>query len=157
MIFPNTYPDFSQLPDAGPPYYPHVVFCPDGTLLAMTYYNAPRYHCYTRRSTDNGNTWGEIRRETALNVWAPRMKALDKDTLILTGRDIEEKATVAWFSIDNGESWGSKLIVDRPKYPGSYAYTDSISAGDGKFWGFTSSPQVAEKGDIVGVLLEVRR
>ena len=64
---------------------------------------------------------------------------------------------MAWFSTDNGETWGHKLILDKPQFPGSYAYTDSITAGNGQFWVFTSSPQFAGKGDIVGVLLKVTR
>jgi hypothetical protein len=155
VIFPINYPDFTGLKDAGPPYYPNVVFCPNGSLLAMTYHTPPVGHCYSRRSSDNGGMWGPIKKETELPVWAPRLKNLDASTLILTGRDIEEKATVAWFSTDNGETWGNKLVVDKPKCTGSYAYTDSIDAGDGTFWVFTSSPQTEGKGDIVGVMLEV--
>ena len=157
VIFPTDYPNFANLKNAGPPFYPHVIFCPDGSLLAMTYHTPPKNHCYSRRSHDNGKTWGPIIKERGLRLWAARMKRMDEDTLIVTGRDIRERATVAWFSTDNGESWGHKLILDKPKFPGSYAYTDSIAAGDGKFWVFTSSPQSAGKGDIVGVLLDVTR
>jgi hypothetical protein len=155
VIFPTDYADFAELDNAGPPFYPHVVFCPDGSLLAMTYHTPPRHHCYSRRSTDNGKTWGPIKKEFQLKLWAPRMKWFAAQTLIVTGRDIGEKATVAWFSTNNGKTWGNKLIVDKRRFPGSYAYTDSISAGDGKFWVFTSSPQSKGKGDIIGVLLEV--
>ena len=95
-------------------------------------------------------------KETNLKLWAPRMKRFDEETLIVTGRDIEEGATVAYFSGDSGRTWGNKLVVDKPKYKGSYAYSDSIDAGDGRFWVFTSSPQSEGKGDIVGVLLEGR-
>ena len=83
------------------------------------------------------------------------MKRFGAQTLIVTGRDIEEVATVAWFSTDNGKTWGNKMIVDRPTFSGSYGYTDAISAGGGDFWVFTSSPQTQGKGDIIGVLLEV--
>jgi hypothetical protein len=157
VIFPTDYPDFVNLKNAGPPFYPHVVFCRDGSLLALTYHTPPKNHCYSRRSHDNGETWEPIIKETKLPLWAPRMNRLDEHTLIVTGRDIGERAAVAWFSTDNGETWGHKLILDKPKFPGSYAYTDSITAGDGQFWVYTSSPQSAGKGDIVGVLLEVTR
>ena len=130
---------------------------PDGSLVAMTYHTPPKNQCYSRRSHDNGKTWGPIVKETGLRLWAPRMNRLDEDTLIITGRDIGQRATVAWFSTDNDENWGHNLILDNPQFPVSYAYTDSIGAGDGKFWVFTSSPQSAGKGDIVGVLLEVTR
>ena len=155
IIFPTYYPDFDKLHESGPPFYPHVVFCPDGSLLAMTYHTPPRHHCYSRRSLDNGKTWQPITKETSLRLWAPRMNRLDEQTLIVTGRDIELHATVAWFSTDNGNSWKHRLIVDKPSHAGSYAYTDSISAGDGRFWVFTSSPQSEGRGDIIGVLLEV--
>jgi len=157
VVFPTDYPGFETLKNAGPPFYPHVVFCCDGTMLAMTYYTTGKHFCYTRRSADNGRTWGAIRAETDLKLWAPKMEVLDRETLIATGRDIGERAAVAWFSTDNGHTWGHKLILDKPTYPGSYAYTDSISAGDGKFWVFTSSPQSRGKGDIAGILLEVRK
>jgi len=68
---------------------------------------------------------------------------------------IAEKATVAWFSTDSGRTWDNKLVLDKPRYLGSYAYTDSIGAGIGRFWVFTSSPQSEGKGDIIGVLLEL--
>jgi len=154
IIFPNDYPDFGTLKDAGPPYYPHVLFCPDGSLLAMTYYTKPKHYCFSRRSADNGYTWGEIKGLTELNLWAPRTNVLDDQTMIATGRDIDERATVIWFSTDNGDTWSDKMILDRPKHSGSYAYTDSILIGDGRFWVFTSSPQSEGKGDIIGVLLE---
>lgn len=155
-IFPYDDPDFPKLKEAGPPFYPHVVLCPDGTMLAMTYHTPPVHHCFSRRSQDMGETWEPIVKETNLKLWAPRMKRFDEETLIVTGRDIEEGATVAYFSGDSGRTWGNKLVVDKPKYKGSYAYSDSIDAGDGRFWVFTSSPQSEGKGDIVGVLLEGR-
>ncbi len=155
VIFPIDFPDFTNLPNAGPPFYPHVVFCPDSSLLAMTYHTSPRNHCYSRRSRDNGKTWEAIVKETELNLWAPRMNRLDEDTLIATGRDIGERATVAWFSTDSGQNWSDRMILDTPVHRGSYAYSDSISAGDGKYWVFMSSPRTPNKGDIVGVLLEI--
>ena len=155
VIFPTDYADFADLVNAGPPYYPHVVFCPDGSMLAMTYCTPPRNRCYSRRSADCGQTWGPIEERPDLELWAPRMKRLDSQTLIVTGRDIGEKAAVAWFSTDSGGEWGCKLVLDRPRFTGSYAYTDSIDAGDGRFWVFASSPQSEGKGDIIGVLLEV--
>ena len=154
VIFPNDHPDFTELVNAGPPYYPHVVPCPDGSLLALTYHTPPINHCFSRRSMDGGVSWGEIVAERDLPLWAPRMRRFDSQTLIATGRDIELGATVAWFSTDSGNTWGNRLVVDKPAFAGSYAYSDSIDAGDGRFWVFTSSPQSEGKGDIIGVLLE---
>ena len=124
IIFPVDYPDFDKLAAAGPPFYPHVVFCPDGSMLAMTYHIPPRNHCYSRRSQDNGHTWRPIVKETGLDVWAPRMRRFDDGTLILTGRDISLGATVAWFSTDSGRTWGDKLVIDKLRFTGSYAYSD---------------------------------
>jgi hypothetical protein len=155
VIFPNDHPDFTQLVNAGPPFYPHVVPCPDGSLLALTYHTPPLNHCFSRRSADSGVTWGPIVAEKGLPLWAPRMRRFDSRTLIVTGRDIELGATVAWFSTDSGNTWNHKLVVDKPAFTGSYAYSDSIDAGDGQFWVFTSSPQSEGKGDIIGVLLEI--
>jgi hypothetical protein len=158
VIFPTDYPEFARLKDAGPPFYPHIVFCPDGSFLAMTYHTPPKNHCYSRRSHDNGRTWGPIVKETKLLLWAPRMKRFDDRTLIITGRDIGERATVAWFSTDNGTTWGHKLIVDKPKFSGSsYGYSDSISAGKNRFWVFTSRTQQNGNGDIHGVLMETKK
>lgn len=154
VIFPADYPEFTKLADAGPPFYPHVVICPDGSMLALTYHTPPTHCCFSRRSTDTGASWGPIERLDALPLWAPRMKRFDDETLIVIGRDIEERATVAYFSSDSGRSWREKMVVDRPPFEGSYAYSDSVDAGDGRFWVFTSSPRSPGKGDIVGVLLE---
>lgn len=156
VIFPNDDPDFPKLKEAGPPFYPHVVMCPDGSMLAMTYHTPPVHHCFSRRSQDLGEQWEPIVKETGLKLWAARMNRFDDETLIVTGRDIEIGATVAYFSTDSGRTWGCKLVVDKPAFKGSYAYSDSIDAGDGRFWVFTSSPQSEGKGDIVGVLLERR-
>ena len=123
-------------------------------MLAMTYHTPPVHHCFSRRSYDLGETWGPIVKETGLKLWAPRMKRFDDRTLIVTGRDIELGATVAWFSVDSGRTWGSKLVVDKPDFKGSYAYSDSVDAGNDRFWVFTSSPRSEGKGDIVGALLE---
>ncbi len=157
VIFPSTHPGFERLRQAGPPFYPHAVICPDGTMLAMTYMTPPTHHCYSRRSSDLGATWGEIREETHLDVWAPRMNRLSRELMIITGRDIDEKATVALFSTDDGRTWGERLIVDRPQQAGSYAYTDTISLDDSRFWTFTSSPRSEGRGDIIGVLCSIRR
>ena len=88
-------------------------------------------------------------------MWAPRLGWFG-EVLVLTGRDIQEHATVAMFSVDGGVTWGDKLIVDRPPYEGSYAYTDSLQIAADQMWVFTSSPCSEGKGDIVGVLLEKR-
>lgn len=161
VVFPNDYPDFPEMKTGGPPYYPHIVFCPDGSMLAMCYITPPVDYCYSRRSRDLGRTWEPIKAERGLALWAPRLKRLDDEVLILTGRDKGGygggRGTVAWFSTDSGETWGSKLIVDAVKYNiwASYAYSDSISAGDNQFWVFTSTISAEANGDIVGVLLEV--
>ncbi len=152
-IFPNDDERFPLLKEAGPPFYPHVVVCPDGSMLAMAYSTPPVHHCFSRRSTDLAETWEPIVEETELKLWAPRMRPFDSDTLIVTGRDIEAHETVAYFSSDSGRTWGGKMTIDKPAFRGSYAYSDSVDAGDGRFWVFTSSPQSEGKGDIVGILL----
>ena len=157
VIFPNTYPDFMQLKNAGPPFYPHVMFLPDGRLLAITYHTPPENCCYTRVSRDQGRTWGRIEKRPDLPVWAPRLNSIGSEILVLTGRDIKERATVAMFSTDRGRMWGNKMVVDRPKFfPGSYAYTDSIQVAEDKLWVFTSTPRSPGKGDIVGILLKIQ-
>ena len=153
--FPVDYPDFGELVNAGPPFYPQPVFCPDGSLLTLTYVTPPRHHCYSRRSCDDGHTWEPIVAGTGLDLWAPRVRQLDERTLIATGRDTTIAATVAWFSTDSGRSWKHRLVVDKPRFAGSYAYTDSLRSADGTFWVFTSSPQSPGRGDIIAVELEV--
>ena len=46
VIFPNDHPDFTKLKEAGPPFYPHVVLCPNGSMLAMAYHPPPVHHCF---------------------------------------------------------------------------------------------------------------
>ena len=155
VIFPATHPGFEELANAGPPFYPHVVFRPDGVLLALTYITPPTNMCYIRTSLDQGHTWGSIVPRPDLPVWAPRLGWFG-EVLVLTGRDIQEHATVAMFSVDGGVTWGNRLIIDRPPYEGSYAYTDSLQIAADQMWVFTSSPRSEGKGDIVGVLLVKR-
>lgn len=156
VIFPATHPGFDELSNAGPPFYPHVMFLPGGRLMAMTYCTPPTNHCYVRFSDDCGCTWGPIIERLDLPIWAPRMNRMGDDLWIVTGRDVEEHVTAAFFSVDRGESWGNKLVVDRPLFfPGSQGYSSSISIGPDRFWVFTSSVQHEGKGGIVGVLLKV--
>jgi len=153
------------------PFYPNVVICPDRSVLAVTYNPPPDNVTWVRRSQDGGSTWGNPEVAKALaNLWAPRLKRISQDVLMLTARDIEQRATVATFSTDSGRTWSPPLVLDRPKYYGSYAYTDSIDVGEGKFLIVTSSPQqgtpvtpdekamgIAKgKGDIISVLIELR-
>jgi len=153
------------------PFYPNVVFCPDGSVLAVTYNPPPDNVTWVRRSQDGGSTWGQPEVAKALaNLWAPRLKRVSQDVLMLTARDIEQRATVAIFSTDSGRTWSPPLVLDRPKFYGSYAYTDSIDVGEGKFLIVTSSPQQGTpvtpdergmgiargKGDIISVLIELR-
>lgn len=158
VIFPATYPDFAEIPKPGPPYYPHVMFLSDGTLLAMCYCTPPKNFCYIRTSGDRGHSWGPINEHPELKLWAPRMGNLGDAGLIVIGRSISDRTTSAMFSTDNGRTWGHRMIIDKPKIAGNYAYTDIIEAGDNKFWIFTSSPlSEPHFGDVLGVLLEVRK
>jgi len=153
VIFPPSHPDFRALPEAGPPYYPNAVFLDDGRLFAVTYITPPVNHCFATTSSDEGLTWEPIAARPDLPVWAPRLGRLG-DLLVLTGRDIEAHATVALFSSDGGTTWSAPLIVDRPPFEGSYAYTDSLQIAPGQLWVYTSSPRAEGRGDIVGVLLQ---
>jgi hypothetical protein len=148
----DTHPDFEKLKeDRGPPYYPHVTRLPDGTLMAMCYVTPPVNRCYTRFSQDEGRTWGPIKKCLDLPLWAPRMNRIGDDVLIVTGRDVKDprgQCTAALFSVDNGETWNNKLIIDRRTQPGSSGYSDSIQISEDRFWVFTSSGA-----NIVGVLL----
>lgn len=153
VIFPTTHPDFGALPEAGPPYYPNAVFLPDGRLFSITYITPPVNHCYVATSADEGYTWEPVISRPDLRVWAPRLGRLE-DLLVLTGRDIIAHATVALFSQDAGATWSQPLIVDRPPFEGSYAYTDSLQIAPDQMWVYTSSPRAPGRGDIVGVLLQ---
>jgi len=111
VIFPQDYPDF----------------------VPMCYVKGCKHEinqCYTRISKDQGRTWGDIRKHPDLPVWAPRMNKIGEDLLVVTGRSLEDNAVVALFSISNGKSWGSKLIIECPKDVGNCAYTQSIPVGD---------------------------
>ena len=125
-----------------------------GKRTPLCYHTGP-HHCYACRSLDDGHTWSPIEPLPGLPVWAPRLRTVDGTVMIITGRDIEEKATVAWLSTDSGRTWHDRTILDRPRFEGSYAYTDSLVAEDG-VWVFTSSPQSAGRGDIIGLLCALR-
>ncbi len=154
------FPAAGQPPNTNPPYYPHAIFLPDGKMIAMSYHTPPKHLCYTRYSNDQGRTWGTIKEQTDLPLWAPRLRTMGDGVLMVTGRDLENlrqrpivTTTVAYFSLDNGETWGDKLLLDRPPAEGSStAYTDSIQIDDNRFWVFTSSA-----GNIRGVLLVLCR
>ncbi len=170
VIFPTTYPDFNGLSKGGPPFYPGVEFLNDGTLLAISYHTPPKNACYIRTSQDQGHTWGPVNKRSELDVWAPRLSKIADGVLMVTGRSIKEHATVAIFSTDDGRTWGDQLILNRPKFPGNYAYTDSIRFDENRFWVFTSTPLRAAKttmdiskdfgggyGDVLGVLLQIQK
>ena len=156
VIFPATYPGFGELVQSGPPYYPHVVACADGTLLAMCYVTPPVNHCFSRRSTNDGHTWESIQPCPHLPVWAPRLKRLRHGALILSGRDVERHATVLCTSADSGRTWSEPEIIDRPDHEGSYAYTDSLPLAGAEAWVFTSSPQGPGCGGIMGLHVRLR-
>jgi hypothetical protein len=163
LIFPHDYPDIASSANSGP-CYPHVMFLENGDLLAMCFvlldHLTPHRtcQCFTRLSRDQGRTWGNIRKHPDLPVWAPRMNKFGEDLLVVTGRSLEDNAVVAFFSTDNGESWGNKLIIERPKEVGNCAYTQAISLGDDKLWVYTStSAHVANMPDVAGILLERKK
>lgn len=162
------------------PFYPNICFCPNGSVLAVVYSTsgAPAATSgndnviWSRRSTDDGRTWGPAEiAEPLRNLWAPRLRRISDQVIMITGRDISRRATIASFSTDSGRTWSERLILDRPGFYGSYAYSDSIEMEPGKIWVFLSSPQGGNpiepgeksmgqhkgKGDIIGVLLEHRR
>jgi hypothetical protein len=145
----DTHPDFADLPDRGPPYYPRVMRLSDGRLMAICYITPPVNRCYTRFSDDDGLTWGPIEKRLDLPLWAPRMNCISDEVLIVTGRDVTRSRTAALFSVDYGETWDNMLDIDGPT-SSSYGYSDSIQISEDRFWVFTSS-----RGNIVGVLLEV--
>ena len=160
VIFPHDYPDIASSDNSGP-CYPHVMFLENRDLLAMCFVlldhlTARRTcQCYTRMSKDQGRTWGNIRKHPDLPVWAPRMNKIGEDLLVVTGRSLAHNAVVAFFSTDNGKSWGSKLIIERPKDVGNCAYTQSIPVGDDKLWVYAStSANVVNMPDVAGILLE---
>lgn len=163
VIFPQNYPDFAPgMSDKNfGPFYPHVMFLGSGKLLAMCYVKGYKHEinqCYTRVSKDQGGTWGIIRKHPDLPVWAPRMNKIGEDLLVVTGRSLEDNAVVAFFSIDNGKSWGNKLIIEYPKDVGNCAYTQSIPVGSDKLWIYTStSANVVNMPDVAGILLEKKK
>ncbi|MBD3670726.1 MAG: exo-alpha-sialidase [Gammaproteobacteria bacterium] len=153
IIFPTDHPEFPQLRHKGPPFYPHVELCPDGSLLAMTYHTPEPNTCFSRRSYDLGLSWGPITREKNLPLWAPRLRHLENGLMLVTGRDYLKHASVGCLTMDSGHHWSEPFILDRPAYRGSYAYTDSITLGDNRILLFTSSPQSPGRGDIVVIRL----
>ncbi len=163
VIFPQDYPDFAPgMTDEGfGPFYPHVIFLRTGELLAMCFLKGQKHEiniCYSRVSRDNGRTWGDIRKHHDLHVWAPRMNRFGDDLLIVTGRSLDDNAVVAFFSVDEGNSWGSKLIIEQPKDVGNCAYTQSIPVDDTGLWVYTStSADVATMPDVAGILLEKKK
>ncbi len=163
VIFRQDYPDFAPgLKDGNfGPFYPSVMFLPGGELLAMCFLKGHEHEinmCYTRMSKDQGMSWGVIRRRPNLPVWAPRMNKIGKYLLIVTGRSLKDNAVVALFSTDNGENWGNKLIIERPKDVGNCAYTQAIPLGDDRLWVYTStSANVVNMPDVAGILLEMKQ
>ncbi len=160
VIFPQNYPDFAPglTSESFGPFYPHVMFLSGGELLAMCFLRGHKFEinlCYSRLSKDQGRTWEEIHKHPDLPVWAPRMNKIGEDLLVVTGRSLKDSAVVALFSIDNGKSWGSKLIIERPKDVLNCAYTQSIPVGSDKLWVYTStSANIIDMPDVAGILLE---
>lgn len=154
-IFTADDPLFPELRHTGPPFYPHIELCPDGSMLAMSYYTPQRNVCYSRHSYDMGLSWTEVREETDLPIWAPRMRRISDRLMLLTGRDYKRHSTVACLSNDNGHCWSPPVVLDTPRFKGSYAYTDSIVLDATNIMVFTSSPQSEGRGDIMGIRITI--
>lgn len=161
VMFPQDYPDFAPgLTDINfGPFYPHVMFLPNGELLAMCFVKGHKHEinlCYTRKSKDLGKTWGDIHKHPDLPIWAPRMNIIGDDLLIVTGRSLDDNAVIGLFSTDNGKNWGGKIIIEQPKDVKNCGYTQAITVGDNKLWVYTStSADVVDMPDVAGVLLEI--
>ncbi len=83
-------------------------------------------------SRDAGRTWVEEPNrlpQLGLTLQRPFLTRLDKDRVLLTGRDIERKEVVSFLSRDDGRTFGAKTVIDA--YAKDGAYTTCVPLRDG--------------------------
>jgi Neuraminidase (sialidase) len=79
------------------------------------------------RSADGGKTWTEgenLYPSLGCTLQRPVLTRIDKDTVLLTGRDLDRKLVVAYVSRDNGRTFGERQVID--SYQGDGAYTSAV-------------------------------
>ena len=157
VIFPIDYPDFSKLSDAGPPFYPHIIFCPDLSMLAMTYHTHRPFTTVTPGAAwTTASRGGRSSKRQASICGRPRMRRFDEETLHHHRPRYEPQSHGSLVLQKQRRQLGATgSSSTKPEFGGSYAYTDSIRARDGGYLVFTSSPQSEGKGDIISVRLEI--
>jgi Neuraminidase (sialidase) len=89
---------------------------------------------YSFLSKDGGKTWSErpnLHQQLGLTLQRPFLARLDRNRVLLRGRDIERKEVVAFLSKDNAATFGNKIVLDR--YLKDGAYTACIAERNAAF------------------------
>jgi hypothetical protein len=109
------------------------------------------------RSKDAGRTWTEhdnLLPQLGLTLQRPFLTRLDKQRVLLTGRDVERKEIVAFLSEDNTQTFGSKVVVDA--YVKDGAYTTALRLSPKKALMIYYAGSEAALPELRSVQLEVR-
>lgn len=112
------------------PYYETTLVLLDNTdILAIhrTAADSPGTH-YISKSTDDGATWGAPVAEFA-GFGKPGVIQGSSGTLIAVTRGNDPSETVAYTSLDRGDTWSSPVVLDDTPFEMEYAYPVELSEG----------------------------
>jgi len=136
--------------------YPSIVQRKDGSLLV----NCVNFcRNFQTASYDGGKTWSNPREAEDLRIRNNPDLDYAGDVLVMHGRGEDGNSVWLYFSSDEGNTWGSSIVLDRHGFCGWGGYTASLRTPDGGLFVVFSTdagPHTCENGgkpDIRGVLL----
>ena len=118
----------SEVPET--PYYPTIIFRPDGTLLCQFHINRAMEN-YQKASKDDGRTWTGLK-PANIRLRHPVL-AYVGGVMIAVGRIVPSQGyglTGFYLSGNDGESWKGPFMLDLPR---GGAYTAVIPLGERVF------------------------
>lgn len=107
---------------AAPLWYPTLAILPDSRLYVLALARLPdlEERNYTRVSADDGRTWGAVRLAEGISVRHPVLSWLGK-TLLVHGRHTPSQDVVLHYSLDNGQTWSPRQIIEDYDSDGGYS------------------------------------
>ena len=105
-----------------------------GTILCLL---RDRHYRETYRieSSDGGRTWApreKITQDLGCVLQRPVFTRFDSKTVLLSGRDHEQRQTVLYLSRDNAQSFAERHVVDSCQRQGEGGYTTTVLTGPRK-------------------------
>lgn len=117
--------------------YPTFTFLPDGSIyvLGLAYLPDGEEKNYSRVSVDGGKSWGPVRLVEGISVRCPVLHWVG-DTLVLHGRYTPDQDMIMHTSIDQGETWSPRKIIQ--DYDTDGGYSSSVNLDGKSFMAFST-------------------